>query len=73
MLRIFLQTALMADDCVPKVTPGENEPSLSLALLPRSFAQRNRLKELNRSLRVFAVRVLIRYSSAILAEYAEDE
>lgn len=23
----FLQTGLMADDCVPKVTPGENEPS----------------------------------------------
>lgn len=35
---IFLQTALMADDCVPKVTPGENEASPSLAL-PRAFSR----------------------------------
>jgi len=50
----------MADDCVPKVTSGENEPSLSLALLPSSFAQRDRLKRLNHSLGVFAALVLIR-------------
>lgn len=67
MLRIFLQTALMADDCVPKVTPGENEPSPSLALLLGSFAQRDRLKGLSRSLGVFAALVLIRHSPAIHA------
>lgn len=31
----FLQTGLMADDCVPKVTPGENEPSEALTSLVR--------------------------------------
>ena len=69
MLRIFLQTALMADDCVPKVTSGENEPSPSLALLPSSFAQRDRLKGLDRSLEVFAALILVRQSPAIRIEY----